>query len=41
MQLIGWGIYVQYVVKAILLVIAIAFDMYTKNKVLADDAANG
>ena len=41
MQLIGWGIYVQYVVKAILLVIAIAFDMYTKSKALADDAAKG
>lgn len=41
MQLIGWGIYVQYVVKALLLVSAIAFDMYTKKKALADDAANG
>lgn len=39
MQLVGWGVYVQYVVKAILLVLAIAFDMYTKSKALADDAA--
>jgi ribose/xylose/arabinose/galactoside ABC-type transport system permease subunit len=36
MQLVGWGIYTQYVVKSILLVAAIAFDLYTKSKELAD-----